>query len=262
MLHGYDVSNVNGDIVIPDDAQFIIAKVSQDLSFVDHLYLGFRDVARQREIGFGGYHYGDPTEQPDADASCDRYMDLLGDQREGEIGALDVELNTGFGGFRANSPINRPWVVRWGVRFVLRKGYKPKLYISKVGLEDFDLDHTEIPELYDLWYAWWPFDPAHLVPPPAPSPFVEYKLWQFNADVIDKDKYLGTMDEFKLGGMKAPQPVPDAQEYEAKYWTPIQNLLNDMVAKSSYPHADAAFHATASNAITQHKISLGVEKPV
>lgn len=264
MLQGYDVSNVNGpNLVIPTNAQFVIAKTTQDAKFVDKLFIEHRTTARSRGIGFGGYHYADLSEQPSAEDSCDFFIDTLGDQWVGEIAALDAELNTGEGGLRTDDPRNRPWVVKWGVRFALKKGYKPKLYISKSGLSDFDLVHPEIAELYELWYAWWPFNPESLTLPTCPDPFETYKLWQYNADNIDKDRYLGTIEEFKASGQKdTSQPVPST-DYEALYWSPITKLINEMVANSQpqVAHADKALHATISNAITLHKISLGVESP-
>lgn len=267
MIKGYDISNVNGNIVIPDDATFVIAKVSQDATFTDQLYLQFRTQARHRGIGFGGYHYADIKEQPSANESCDRFIDLLGDQEQGEIAALDAENDGGFGGLNPGDPRNRPWILAWGERFISKKNYKPKLYISGAGLTDFDLVTPEIPALYDLWYAWWPFDKTGDNPPPAPEPFtsVGYKLWQYNADDIDKDMWLTDIAEFKDTGYKLPDtPVPPVDtppgpDYEALYWTPINNLITQMQANPTHAHADAAFHAIVFNAIVAHKIAYGVE---
>lgn len=259
MIHGYDIANVNGpDFVAPGDAEFLIAKVSQDARFVDRQFDGHRQDARARGIPFGGYHYGDPSEMPDAYESCDRFIDLLGDQEYGEFAALDAEQDFGMGGYRPGDPHNQRWTIEWGSRFYTKKGYKAKLYISLAGLHDFNLIVPEIPDVFDLWYAWWPFSGEPDNPPPAPAPFYEYRLWQYNADGIDKDVWLGTQDELRATGKQnAPQPI----SYEALYWTPIQNLIDEMRAGDLYPHADAAFHATVSNAITLHKISLGLEMP-
>lgn len=259
MLRGYDISNINGGISTPQDAEFVIAKVSQDASFVDTYYARHRNEARQRELGFGGYHYGDPTEQPNPEASVDFFLENLGEQQGGEIAALDVEQDYGDGGFTPHNSINQPWVLAWGRRFVKLKNYKPKLYTSNAGILDFDLDTPEMADLYDLWYAWWPDDPSNLEPPPAPSPWKTYKLWQHNADNIDKDLFLGTLEEFKASGQQPKES--SISLYEAKYWTPMQNLLNNLVAGSHFPHADAAFHAAVSNIITIHKIAVGAEKP-
>lgn len=265
MIKGYDVSNVNGpQLIIPGDAEFAIAKVSQDATFRDREYVRHRATARQREIGFGGYHYGDPNEQPNAEVSCNFYLDLLGDQQDGEIGALDVEINSGSGGFTPHSSVNRPWVLLWGKTFIRLKKYKPKLYISQSGITDFNLNTPEIPEVFDLWYAWWPDNKLPDELPPSPSPFREagYKLWQYNADTIDKNVFLGTLDEFRATGKPSSTPVDDG--YEVKYWTPMQKLIDDLVAHSPprIAHADSAFHAAISNTITLHKIAVGEESSI
>lgn len=262
MIRGYDVSNVNGPgLIIPGDAEFVIAKVTQDAKFVDRIYSTHRTTARQREIGFGGYHYADNKEQTDAERSCDFFLTNLGDQREGEIAALDIEIDRGYGGFDANSSANQPWVITWGRWFLRECGYKCKLYTSVSGITDFDLNDPEIVALYDLWLAWWTNSgqPANI--PLPPQPWDDFKLWQYNADTIDKNVFLGTLAEFRATGtQKAPQPV--LADYEAKYWTPMQKLLDHMLAHSVTPHADGAFHATVSNQITLHKIAHGVEPPV
>lgn len=254
MIQGYDVSNVNGLITIPVDAEFVIAKVSQDITFVDRIFPIFRKVAREREIGFGGYHYADNNAQPDPIKSCNFFLQHLGKQEDGEIGALDVEGDYGWGGFYPNNPNNTSWVVSWGQEFTRQLGYKPKLYTSVAGLKDYGLDHAEIADLYELWLAYWTTNPQ---PPAPPSPFTEFKLWQYNADHIDKNKFLGTLDEFRAGG-KITTPV-EAHEYEAKYWTPMYDIISNMQSNSKYPHADAAFHANIANAITLHKVALDVE---
>lgn len=258
MIKGYDISNVNGPISIPGDAEFIIAKASQDAQFDDKYYEGFRDVSRQLEIGFGGYHYGDPQEQPNARDSVKFFLDKRGDQQDGEVSALDVEQDSGSGGFIVINPNNRKWVLDWGDEFTKLENYKPKLYVSKSGLSDFDLLSEDIPEYYDLWYAYWTINGGFTGPPLAPLPFTSYQLWQYNADEIDKDVFLGTLAEFRATGKKsAPQPPPDGADYEAFYWTPIQRLLDACAASGE--HADVAFHAAASNLITMHKIARGVE---
>lgn len=262
-LHGYDVSNLNGSISLAAQVpkgDFFVAKVTQDSSFIDEFFLDFRTEARQLEAAFGGYHYGDDTEQPDAEASCNFFLDHLGTQQQGEFSALDIENDSGEGGFK---PGNRaPWVAKWGQTFVKLKNYKPKLYVSMAGLVDFQLNKLEIPEVFDLWLAYWLDNPNDTsTPPKAPAPFLGTTkfLWQYNADVIDKNKWLGTREELKATGHNAQSPAPDS--YESRYWTPMQNLLNELVANSpaNRRHADAAFHASISNIITLHKISVGVE---
>lgn len=258
MIQGYDVSNVNGGLSITQlspPAEFVIAKVSQDAAFVDTHYARHKDAARTLEIGFGGYHYGDNVEQPDPEASCDFFLEHLGEQLPGEIAALDVEKNTGDGGFLPGD--HADWVYRWGARFLRQTNYKCKLYVSDAGITDFGLNKPAIADVFDLWYAYWLFDPTSLTPPSAPAPWTAagFKLWQYNADGVDKDRWLGTLDELKATGkQKAPN------DYESSYWTPMQALLDSMLANSSsLQHADQAFHATVSNAIVLHKVARAAE---
>lgn len=258
MIKGYDISNTNGRLLLSDypDAEFFIAKVCQDGTFVDKVFPSYRQQARALGKAFAGYLYADNNAEPDPIRSCDRFIYLLGDQEEGEFAAIDIEANSGLGGFQPGD--HSAWVTLWGKRFRQRKGYKCKLYTSEAGLDDYGLRKQEVANEFDLWLAWWPYDPTNLTPPPPPSPWTSenFKLWQQNADGIDKDYWLGTIEELKATGYKKE---PSTNPYEERYWTPIQKLLDDMIANSKYPHADAAFHASVSNAITLHKIALGVE---
>lgn len=260
MILGHDVSNVNGPLILSNypDAEFFIAKVSQDSTFVDKLFASNRQQARDLGRGFGGYHYGDDKAEPNPKDSVRRFVDLLGEQELGEVAALDVEEDSGDGGFDPGD--HSAWVYTWGHEFKRLTGYKAKLYTSLVGIQDYGLDVPFMPEVFDLWLAYWLNNPTqpNPTPPTPPSPFeaAGFKLWQFNADVIDKNYWIGTLDEFKATGKPAS---PDAG-YETLYWTPMQKLLNAMAAGAD-SHADDAFHASVSNSIILHKIARGVEQP-
>lgn len=256
MIHGYDISNVNGpnlDVADLDEPkEFIVAKASQDVSFVDREFQRHRARARQLGLAFGGYHYGDNYAQPDGGRSADFFIETIGEDEEGEFAALDAEHDDddGYGGLHGNC---LSWVMAWGNRFTQRKKYKSKLYTNVAGLDEFNLRHPEVADAFDLWLAAW----GVLTPPVSPSPFRTYGLWQYNADVVDKDWWFGTVDELKATGKPK---APSTDSYESKYWTPIQKLLDDMIANSSsLTHADQAFHAAVSNNITLHKVARGFE---
>lgn len=260
MIHGYDISNVNGDeFEFPDDADFVICKVTQDARFIDREFTRHRARARELGIPVGGYHYADINEQPSAETSLNFFLESIGDDVEGEFAALDAEQDSGYGGLVAGDPRNLPWITAWGEGFIKAKSYKPKLYIGKSSLTDFGLVVPEIPELYDLWYAWWPDSKEPSRPPLAPAPFIDYKLWQYNADRIDKNVFFGSVTELRNTGK--PQVQAPEADYEALYWGPIMWRLNHMIAHGVHRHADEALHANISNAITLHKIALGVESP-
>lgn len=258
MILGHDISNVNGPLDLSDypKAEFFIAKVSQDATFVDKLFDSNRQQARDLGRGFGGYHYGDNKEEPNPLDSVRRFVDLLGEQEPGEVAALDVEEDGGYGGFDPGD--NSDWIATWGEEFKVLTGYKAKLYTSLAGIQDYGLDKPFIPDAFDLWLAYWLNNPNQLEPnPPAsPDPFLNFKLWQYNADDIDKNYWLGTIDEFKATG----KPAPEEAGYEELYWTPMQQLLDAMVIGGG-SHVDDAFHAAVSNTITMHKIARGAEQP-
>lgn len=263
MIHGYDIANVNGpDFVFPDDADFVVAKVTQDAKFVDKDFDRHRRHARELGIPFGGYHYADINEQPDPERSLGFFLNNLGNQDEGEFAALDAEQDYGYGGLTPGDPRNRPWLVAWGAGFIRAKNYKPKLYIGRSSLTDFGLIRPEIPEVFDLWYAWWSDSKEPAGAPASPLPFDDYMLWQYNADNIDKNVFFGTAEELRATGhttIVLPEP-PDA-DYEELYWTPTMAIINNLIANSTHRHADQALHATISNAITANKIAHGVESP-
>lgn len=257
MILGHDIANVNGQLDLSDypAAQFFIAKASQDATFDDKLFENFRQQARDLGRGFGGYHYGDNQEQPDPVASVERFLELLGEQQAGEVAALDVEIDGGHGGFKPGD--HSEWVYQWGIHFQRLASYKPYLYVSGAGISDFGLDKPDIADAFNLWYAYWLNDPAGTTPPVSPSPFATagFKLWQFNADVIDKNYFLGTLDEFKATGKPGVQAP--GQDYEERFWTPIDKLIDECALSGR--HADVAFHAAISNVITLHKVAYKVE---
>lgn len=261
MILGHDISNVNGPLHLHDypNAQFFIAKVNQDATFIDKLFANNRQQARDLGRGFGGYCYGDNKAQPNARASTRRFVDLLGEQQVGEVAALDAEIDGGHGGFLPGD--HSDWVWQWGDEFFKLAGYKPKLYVSLAGINDFGLNVPEIADVFDLWLAYWLDDwqQPNPTPPAAPSPWTSYKfqLWQYNADVIDKNYWLGTLETFKASGK--PGTVVPGDGYEARFWTPMQKLLDECAISGK--HADIAFHAAASGVITLHKIAHDVEPP-
>lgn len=264
MIHGYDIANVNGpQFQFPDDAEFIIAKVTQDSRFVDKDFTRHRRHARALGIPFGGYHYADLNEQPDPERSLGFFLENLGQQESGEFAALDAEQDFGYGGLVERDPRNLPWVLAWGAGFIRAKNYKPKLYIGKSSITDLGLNAPEIPQVYDLWYAWWTNSQEPTGAPASPLPFEDYHLWQYNADGIDKNVFFGTAEELRATGYQTPIVLPDPPDadYEALYWTPTMAIMNNLIANSTHRHADQALHATISNAITANKIAHGVESP-
>lgn len=260
MMYGYDISNHQAGLSIVSlspRAEFVIAKVTQDESFIDMHFGDFRSQARQLEIGFGGYHFADMDFTPDPEESCDFFINNLGEQQEGEIAALDLEaVNVGTPQepiWHNLQPDQLDWTVGWGRRFIDRTGYKPYLYLARSWITEHNLDHPVIESTFRLWYAYWTDAEA---PPFSPSPWDDYDLWQYNADGLDKNKFFGALADFKATG----KPVPGGTGYEELYWTPIQKLLDTMAAGAD-SHADDAFHASVSNSITLHKIARGVEQP-
>lgn len=257
MLNGIDISNLQGGVQDQtfQSNDFIIAKVTQDVSFVDKFFSVYREQARRAECAFGGYHFADIDLAPLPEASADFFISHLGTQDEGEFGALDLEETEVDGVMHNAQPDQLDWVLRWGKQFSKIANYRPKLYLSQWHIGAHNLNHPEVADTFELWYAYWTNTGSAEVMPAAPSPWRMYRLWQYNTSgLYDKDVWLGTMAELKATGMpKASEQHP----YENAYWTPIQDLLNQLVV--SHTHADAAFHATVSNAITMHKIALGVE---
>lgn len=263
MIYGYDIANVNGpNFEFPEDAELIVAKVTQDARFIDKEYSRHRGRARELGIPFGGYHYLDISSQPNVERSLGFFLENLGDQEEGEFAALDAEQDFGSGGLIPGDERNQPYIIAWGAGFARAKNYKAKLYTSVAGLRDFNLQVPEIAEYFDLWLAWWSNSGTAEFPPPSPSPFQDagFKLWQYNADGIDKDVFLGTADELRATGHRSA-PQPTSVDYEAAYWTPVMTIMNNMIANPTHRHADQALHAIVSNAITANKIAHGVESP-
>lgn len=270
MLNGLDISNNQGEV--PDQVfqsqDFIIAKVTQDATFVDRFYQGYKRQARAAGCVFGGYHFAVIDKAPSPEDSCEFFLAHLDDE-PGDIAALDIEETPDHDNPEIiwnAQPDQLNWILRWGQHFIARKNYIPKLYVGSYHINTHNLDHPEIAATFDLWYPYWPFSDTPDLPPAAPSPWDSYKLWQYSSKgLYDRNVYFGTREDLISTGAPntqapqpspAPSPAPDI-DYEALYWTPIMQLVEDMV--KSGKHADLAFHATVSNAITLHKIAHGVE---
>lgn len=268
MIKGFDISNHQGQL--PDfffqRTDFVIAKVTQDPGYVDKWFKIYRQQARDAECGFGGYHFMDMDLQPSPEASVDFFLENLGEQHTGEIAALDAELVDVDGEIHNTNPDQLDYTLRWGRVFRDRTGYKPYLYLSRSWIDEHNLNHPEIADAFELWYAYWLDNPDDLSETPdTPDPWLsagkDIKLWQYTIRTYDEDVFLGAggLAEFRASGK--PEVLTPAQEYERLYWTPMQKLLNTLVENSSaqHTHANAAFHAAVSNNITLHKIALGVE---
>lgn len=140
-LHGIDVSNWQGGLSLANvPCDFVIAKATEGLGFVDRYCDGFIQQAKNLGRLWGFYHF---AQRSDAVAEADFFVDnCLSYFGEG-IPVLDYEADA-----VANGPA---WVERWMNRVHERTGVWPMFYSYQNHLAT--TDYSNIRDKCALWVA-------------------------------------------------------------------------------------------------------------
>ena len=170
MIPGIDVSDNNGHVYWPSVAasgkHFVIAKVSQGVSFRDPTFA--YNYAQMRRVGMkrGGYHFADPTCNPVDEANL--YVGIVKANGGFEIRPiLDLEQTGG------KTPAQLQAYARmWGYEVQRLTGFKPILYSYTSFIAENEL-HT-IADLFDLWLADYSSQPDNGGWPREPL------MWQYS----------------------------------------------------------------------------------
>ncbi len=212
MLEGIDVSEHQGQI---DWGQVITAR---KFAMIRASYSGAKDKmldrnkdeARNTGILRGFYHYAYPQYSPDPVADARQFTQFVGDLRDGEVLALDVEEH--WGGNWVD------WAKKWLDEVFRITGRRPLVYMN----DNFDNMYDWKPVVdgnYGLWLAYWDNNTQNL--PATDWPFVAIKQYIVGgpgavpgiAGRIDLDVFYGDEEQFKKYGAQAqapaaPQPTP------------------------------------------------------
>lgn len=174
MMHGIDISNWQRGLTIPSNVDFVIAKATEGLTFVDKCCDGFIQQAIKNGKLFGFYHFARNNE-PEKEA-CYFAENTVGYRNKG-IPVLDIEDSsiTDWGS----------WAQRFVDKYHAITGVYPMIYCSAAYLTRFY--GFPLVEKCGLWIAGYPSTKAlHLKDVPKfiynVSPWKFAAIWQFSSN--------------------------------------------------------------------------------
>lgn len=171
ILKGIDISHHNGNIRWGEVSgiDFVIAKATEGMTFVDDSFYINRDGARSRGISFGAYHYGRPNNNYIADFT--NYAKTVGKQIEIPP-ALDLEETGGL-----NNRSLTEWARNWLLKASDYYGAKPVLYVGSSFVKK--LQTKSFMNICDLWIANW--NGNGMIEPDVPNGFNNWNYWQYSS---------------------------------------------------------------------------------
>jgi len=207
-----DVSNNNGRVDWDQAARHVegaMGKASEGVTFRDGYFQANRAACKQRELLFGGYHYG-RVGSP-LTGQLETFLGMLdGGPRGGELpAALDIEWE----GNRGQEPERVRWfVLEFLSRLEELTDAVPMLYSASAYLTETGLDRVEELGRFPLWLASW-----RETVPRAPWPWHEVTLWQYTSrgsvpgitGAVDCNRLLVPRERIVVAGaLPGPTPPP------------------------------------------------------
>lgn len=186
MLKGYDFSNWNSEEQVIDclnrDAEFVMLKGSEGKTFVDPMLITFADLAAERSIPIGIYHFARAW----ANSPEDEFKNFRGvvdavrncTQVPGFIPVLDWE------GKSLQS--NRTWMESFINLCQEEWGIPPVVYVQASALDWIDLAYRHD---CGLWIADWSADPG------KPTTSNLWAFHQYTNSPVDTNVFNGNEDQ-------------------------------------------------------------------
>jgi GH25 family lysozyme M1 (1,4-beta-N-acetylmuramidase) len=209
MTVGNDISGAQGQIdfgVYKNNTNFVIAKASEGVGFIDSWYGYNRSQSRTLGVPFGSYHFARPDLGNSAEAEAKYFCSLIdGDPiREGEILCLDFEVTY-------SDCVNwcKQWLDTVSGHF---NGIKPYIYLNQAVASGFDWSPVANAG-YPLWLASYQADG---VGNKGKWSTITMQQWTSSQQVpgisgnADGDHFFGDTNAFKGFGYKKPVVVPPA----------------------------------------------------
>lgn len=218
-ISGNDVASYQKDIdfdTYKKNSNFILMKVSEGVGFIDPKFKQNQSGARRVDMARGYYHFARPDLGNAPEAEAQYFLDQIGGLQDGEILALDYEVNN-----RIQSHVD--WCKKW-LDYVFNKtGCRPLIYMSESVTTQLDWTAV-VAGSYGLWLA------KYLNNPTPDATYVTGK-WSFAAmyqwtskqsvpgipTVTDGDVFYGDISTFKKYGYKTPTPPPPPVDYQDLY---------------------------------------------
>ena len=224
MAKGIDVSHYQGEIdwkkVASSGVDFAIQKCTEGLNYYDKTYQKNKNGARDNGIIFGSYHFArgnDPIKE------ADYFVKLVEDIRDGELLALDYEINL------ANASA---WCKVFLDRVYELTGVRPLLYTGEARVKSIDWSPV-VKGNYGLWIAKYPYyDTGEMKTEPVSGQWPFISIFQYSskgkiagiAGNVDLDwAYMNKETLKKYGKQGSQQPI------EKTLIHPVQESSKDPV---------------------------------
>lgn len=204
-------------------------KVTEGVGFTDPKFKRNQSEARRVELPLGYYHFARPDLNNTPEGEARFFLDTVGELKEGEIIALDYEVEN-----RVQPHVD--WCKKW-LDYVLQKtGVKPLIYMSESVVPAFDWASV-VNGGYGLWIAKYLYNPN----PDYTGfnigkwPFAAMYQWTSGQKVpgipvekTDGDVFYGDVTTFKKYGYVKPTPIPTPTpapvNFEALYLEKVTEL--------------------------------------
>lgn len=202
IIVGNDISHFQGAIdwnTYANNTNFVIIEVTEGTGFVDPLFTLNQAQARQHNIPIAYYHFTRPDLGNTPQSEADFFLANIGQLREGEVLALDFEVNF-------NAPV--AWLKDMLDYIVSKTGVHALIYLNKSEVGGFDW--TLIVEAgYGLWEA--DYNDAPVL---GEWKLMALKQWTNKQTVpgipnaVDGDYFYGTADQFRMYGYHVTNVPP------------------------------------------------------
>jgi lysozyme len=194
MLHGIDVSNLQGNVdwSTHKSLAFAFAKATEGIGFRDALFPHNWQGMKSNGIVRGAYDFAHPANDPVAEA--DYFISYVRSQGlgAGDMLALDLEVTDGLRPAAVAS-----YATRWCQRVSTHTNIKPIVYTFLSFAQAGNCDGLGG---YPLWIA----EPSALPGQPAvPAPWHTWAFHQYANTPVDQDVLNGTAAELAALGMPA-----------------------------------------------------------
>lgn len=200
-IRGIDVSKWQGNIdfnKVKKSTSFVIMKATEGFGYTDPKFKANQKGFRSVKMPLGYYHFARPDLGNSPEKEADWFIKTIGKMEEGEVLALDYEVNY-------KDPVN--WCKKFLDRVRDVTGVKPLLYINLATNNKYDWSKV-VKGDYGLWLAYW--DNSLTKRPKTDWKFIAMK--QYGADTkvngisgnVDGDVFFGDVETFKKYGFTFP----------------------------------------------------------
>lgn len=224
---GNDISGWQGDVnfdVYKNNTQFVIVKASEGVNFKDSKLDRNKSEARRVGLLLGYYHFARPTYGNSPEAEADKFLNSIGDFREGELLCLDFEETFGD-------------AVNWCKKFLdyvsgKLNGYKPLIYMDQSRVSNYNWKPL-VDASYGLWIAAYTYDPNNNNFKKGAWPFAAMQQWSNRQGVpgiaggVDGDVFFGDLETLKKYTYKKPTPPPPPEDPKDKQIRELTQQLED-----------------------------------